>query len=118
MFDSPAFDLDAYLTRIGFTGRPLDFAPGAPQPTMAVLSELVVARATAVARLEAGWASVVAGVATKARASAHRPAMVAVPGAAGRRVLWLDVLTAIGPAQLGTVAVGSVSSALQRKGQR
>jgi hypothetical protein len=69
---------------------------------------LVVARATAVARLEAGWASVVAGVATKARASAHRPAMVAVPGAAGCRVLWLDVLTAIGPAQLGTVAVGSV----------
>jgi len=40
VLDSPGFDPDAYLTRIGFAGS--------PSPTMAALSELVVAHATSI----------------------------------------------------------------------
>jgi N-hydroxyarylamine O-acetyltransferase len=40
MFDSPAFDLDAYLARIGFTGR--------PTPTMAALTGRVLAHSTSI----------------------------------------------------------------------
>ena len=40
MFDSPGFDLGAYLARIGFDGT--------PQPTMAALSALVLAHGTSI----------------------------------------------------------------------
>jgi N-hydroxyarylamine O-acetyltransferase len=40
MFDSPGFDLDAYLTRIGFTGP--------AEPTMTALSRLVLAHGTSI----------------------------------------------------------------------